>query len=85
MTSLNAKGSISQAPAYGSVCYFRGALLCTNTLKMGLAHGSIYIFKKFRHIWMQKKRIKIFLESLKDSAKLKCHNRGSNYLENNFK
>jgi hypothetical protein len=31
------------------------------------------------------KTIENFLESLKDSAKLKCHNRGSNYLENNFK
>lgn len=67
--SVNAKGSVPQAPAHGAVCGFQGTQLCKNTLKMGLKHGSIYIFKKFRHIWMQKKKkIEIFLESLKDSA-----------------
>lgn len=39
-----AKGSMSQAPAHGTVCYFQGAQLCKKTLKMGLEHGSIYIF-----------------------------------------
>lgn len=36
---------------------------------------------------MQKKKkgIETFLEYLKDSAKLKCHNKGSSYLENNWK
>lgn len=42
--SVNAKGSTSQAPAHGAVCCFQGTQLCTNTLKMGLEHGSIYIF-----------------------------------------
>lgn len=54
--SVNAKGSTCQAPAHGAVCCFQGTQLWTHTLKMGLEHGSIYIFKKFRHIWMQKRK-----------------------------
>lgn len=37
---------MSQAPAPGTLCYFQGAQLHTKTLKMGLEHGSIYIFEK---------------------------------------
>lgn len=42
--SVNAKGSTSQAPTHGAVCCFQGTQLYTNTLKMDLEYGSIYIF-----------------------------------------
>ena len=42
--SVNAKGSVPQAPVHGAVCGFQGPQLCKNTLKMGLKHGSIYTF-----------------------------------------
>lgn len=63
-------------------------------------HSSVHThtkdgFETWQHLHIQKvqahldaktkkRRIEIF-ESLKNSAKLKYHNRGSNYLENNFK
>lgn len=59
----------------GLYVYFQGAQLHTKTLKMGLEHGSIYIFEKVQAHSDTKERgkmqIEISLKSLKHSAKLR--------------
>lgn len=58
--------------------------LCKHTQDGFRTWQHLHILKVQAHLDAKKKKgIETFLEYLKDSAKLKCHYKGSSYLENN--
>lgn len=84
--SVNAKGSRAAGTCSWGCMWFPGYTALQKHTEDGFETWQhLHILKVQAHLdAKKKKRIEIFLESLKDSANLKCHNRGSSYLENNF-